>query len=168
MQRQTKRWKYMPLYQEFIKEQLDKTDFKVEMADAWIDRQGRIIPTSSCCHCKVASDLIYEFDTDRQNRIKRLRMKMHDLEGKDYLMEIPAIQEELKHLENGLSYQQMFENANKNYGFDEAEYLVAVLGYTAIESHYVIYSRKLINTLQIHAVGCSYEKEGNNKILKRL
>ena len=158
----------MALYQEFLKEQLDRTEFKVDMADAWIDRQGRIIPTQSFCHCKIAAHLIYEFDLDRVERINRMKMKLHDLTGKDYLNEIPALEEELKHLENGLTYRQMFENANKTFGFDEAEYLVAVLGYTAIENHHVIYSSKLINTLQIHSIGCTYEKEGNNKILKAL
>ena len=158
----------MALYQEFIKEQLDKTDFRVDMADAWIDRQGCIIPTATCCHCKVASDLIREFDTGRERRMRQIRLKLKDLDGKDYLSEIPALREELKHLEKGLSYQQMFENANRTFGFDAAEYLVAVLGYAAVESHYVIYSRKLINTLQIHTIGCSYEKEGTDKILTRL
>ena len=158
----------MALYQEFIKEQLDRTEFTVELSDAWIDRQGRIIPTQSFCHCKIAANLIYEFDKDREIRIKKLRQRLHDLAGKDYLGETPALQEELTHLENGLTYRQMFENSNKTFGFDEAEYLVAVLGYTAIESHHVIYSSKLINTLQIHSIGCSYEKEGNNKILKAL
>ncbi len=158
----------MALYQEFIKEQLDRTDFTVELADAWIDRQGRIILTQSFCHCKIAANLIYEFDKDREKRIHKLSQKIRDLNGKDYLGEIPALSEELNHLESGLTYRQMFENSNRTFGFDEAEYLVAVLGYTAIENHHVIYSSKLINTLQIHSIGCSYEKEGSNKILKAL
>lgn len=156
----------MALYQEFIKEQLDRTDFTVELADAWIDRQGRIIPTQSFCHCKIAANLIYEFDKNREARIKKLKVRIHDIQNKDYLGEIPALTEELNHLEKGLTYRQMFENSNKTFGFDEAEYLVAVLGYTAIENHHIIYSSKLINTLQIHSIGCSYEKEGNCKILK--
>ena len=107
----------MALYQEFIKEQLDRTEFTVELSDAWIDRQGRIIPTQSFCHCKIAANLIYEFDKDRDKRIQKLKIRIHDLTGKDYLEEIPALTEELSHLENGLTYRQMFENSNKTFSF---------------------------------------------------
>lgn len=100
---------------------------------------------------------------------KTINIEYCDKQIKEELDSIKVVQSTLKRVSEMLPLRN-FKQANKNKGYDTAEFLILNMGYIAIENGYLLYnSRETYYTNALNKIGCYTEQdeEGKHIIIKK-
>lgn len=164
----------MALYNDHLDGIIYKSGFKVDIADAFVDPHGKIILADSFCHCQLAYDIIRQETENHMHRmdlmereIQRIKKYLSKNEDANMRYNLKRLTDEYDLYKKNGSCKELFDKVHLNKGYDEAEFLVAYLGYIGIEGHYLLYNRKTVNTLQTSAIKCGWEYENGGRIITK-
>lgn len=164
----------MALYSEHLDDIIYKSSFTVGIKDAFVSPTGEIIMADSFCHCQLASDIIKELTLDHDRQLKKYEKEIRRIElylSKNNDTDMKYTLENMKAQYDEISKHDtcvdLFDAIHLNKGYDEAEFIVAYLGYIGIEGNYLLYNRKMVSGSQLKALGLSYHYENSGKIIEK-